>query len=447
LVAAAPPLLLLTGSRCVSAPAFYIANFSLPGFALAYFGMNLAYTLLGTIGLLPAAESFMQGKYFLDKGIELGPDLPESQLQLSYYAFLQDWDLEKTYKYVNKSFELRPTVEFYQSMTSVLVCEGKFDAARNYINTAIQLDPFSSINHHLLGFTYYCEEKYAQAVEYFQKSMELKPDNEISILYLGQALILKGHTKAGRIYFENIRPEEAASAALVKTAGLAMAHTKLGNLDVVHHNISILKSAVETDQVGRAINLLGQCTCLMEDYEAAMFWVEKGVEMRLPLMVYSFVEPMLKPLHQLERFQSLKEQVLKVETPFVQPIKKYKKPLFAQSDVEKYKKQVTALMEADRPYLDPNLSLKDLAEMLALPSNYMSQLLNAGFDQNFSEFINTYRLEEFKQKIIDPQMRHLTILAMAYESGFNSKTVFNNFFKKMTGQTPRAYWKSVVENN
>ena len=418
-----------------------------PGFALAYFGMNLGYTLLGTIGLLPAAESFRQGKYFLDKGIELGPELPESQLQLSYYAFLQDWDLDKTYKHINKSFELRPTVEFYQSMTSVLVCEGKFEAARNYINTAIQLDPFSSINYHLQGFTYYCEEQYAQAVECFQKSMEIKPDNEVSLLYLGQALILKGHTKAGRVYFENIQPQEGDSAGLIKTAGLAMAYTKLGNLTLANENIFLLEAAVETDQAGRAINLLAQCTCLQEDYKTAMFWLEKGFEMRLPLMMYTFVEPMLKPLHQLERFQTLKEQILKVETSFVLPIKKYKKPLFTQADVEKYKKQVTLLLEKERPYLDPNLSLKDLAEMLVLPPNYMSQLLNAGFDQNFSEFVNSYRLEAFKRKIADPQMRHLTILALAYESGFNSKTVFNNFFKKMMGQTPKAYWKSVTKND
>lgn len=417
-----------------------------PGFALAYFGMNLGYTLLGTIGLMPAGEAFMQGKYFLDKGIELGPELPQSQLHLSYAAFLQDWDLEKTYEHINRSFELRPTVEFYQSMTSVLVCEGKFEAARNYINTALQLDPFSSINHHLQGYTYFCEEKFGHAVDCFQKSMELKADNEISLLELGQALILKGHKKAGRVYFENIQTDEGDSAGLIKLAGLIMAHAALGDLDIAKQKLEVLKAAVETDQVGLAINLLAQCSCLMGDQEAAMHWVEKGIAMKLPLMMYTFVEPMLKPLHRLERFQALKEQVLKVETPFVQPIKKYKKPLFSQAEVEKLKQQVLALMQNQRPYLDPDLSLKDLAELLAIPPNYMSQLLNAGFNQNFSEFVNTYRLEAFKQQVADPKQRHLTILALAYESGFNSKTVFNNFFKKSTGQTPRTYWKSVVEN-
>ena len=73
------------------------------------------------------------------------------------------------------------------------------------------------------------------------------------------------------------------------------------------------------------------------------------------------------------------------------------------------------------------------------------QLLNAGFDQNFAEFVNSYRLEMFKSKVADPNQRHLTILVLAYESGFNSKTVFNTFFNKMMGQTPKAYWKAVVQ--
>ena len=83
--------------------------------------------------------------------------------------------------------------------------------------------------------------------------------------------------------------------------------------------------------------------------------------------------------------------------------------------------------------------------MLNVPPNQLSQVLNEGFDQNFAEFVNTYRLEMFKSKVADPNQRQLTIPALAYESGFNSKTVFNTFFKKMMGQTPRAYWKSVVQ--
>ena len=101
-------------------------------------------------------------------------------------------------------------------------------------------------------------------------------------------------------------------------------------------------------------------------------------------------------------------------------------------------------MDSEKPYLDPGLSLGGLAQMLGIPANQLSQLLNEGFDQNFAEFINSYRLEIFKSKVADPKMRSFTILALAYESGFNSKTVFNTYFKKIMGQTPMSYWKEMT---
>jgi adenylate cyclase len=90
-------------------------------------------------------------------------------------------------------------------------------------------------------------------------------------------------------------------------------------------------------------------------------------------------------------------------------------------------------MDGEKPYLDPDLTLRSLAEMLDLPPNYLSQLLNEGFDQNFAEYVNSYRLETFKTKAADPANAHLTLLGLAYESGFNSKSVFNSFFKKTMG--------------
>jgi len=102
-------------------------------------------------------------------------------------------------------------------------------------------------------------------------------------------------------------------------------------------------------------------------------------------------------------------------------------------------------MEGKELFLNADLSLRDLAGHLDLPPNYVSQLLNEGFDQNFSEYVNTYRLEAFRAKVVAPDLQHLTLLGLAYESGFNSKTVFNTFFKKAMGMTPAAYRKQLLK--
>jgi AraC-like DNA-binding protein len=109
------------------------------------------------------------------------------------------------------------------------------------------------------------------------------------------------------------------------------------------------------------------------------------------------------------------------------------------AEVEYYLKALQQLLAEKQPYLDPSLSLKSLAGMLSLHPNRLSWLLNEHVGKNFNEFVNGFRLEAFQQLALDPVNDHLTILGLAYESGFNSKTVFNAFFKKIMGQTPSAW--------
>ena len=96
-------------------------------------------------------------------------------------------------------------------------------------------------------------------------------------------------------------------------------------------------------------------------------------------------------------------------------------------------------MEEEKFFLDVNLGLKDLAGKINLHPNKLSWLLNERVGKNFYNFINSYRLKEFQEKAIDPQNQHLSLLGLAYESGFNSKSVFNEYFKKNTGLTPKNW--------
>jgi len=80
-----------------------------------------------------------------------------------------------------------------------------------------------------------------------------------------------------------------------------------------------------------------------------------------------------------------------------------------------------------------------LAEQINIRPDQLSWLLNEGIGKNFNEFINHYRIENFKSLAKDPENTKLTIMGLAYDSGFNSKTVFNTYFKKETGLTPSQY--------
>ena len=413
-----------------------------PDFALAHLGMHLGYTLQGMLGLLPAYDAFTKGQPFLDKAIVLDENLPECQLHLSYDAFLQKWDFPAAYRHLKKSFDIRPTVEYYQSMASTLVAERKFAAAANYIETALQLDPFSEINYHLKGFILFCREDYSKAIECFKKAVELKPGFIVSTVYWGQALLLMGKEKEGLSFFENL-PEDDGD--LTKLSYTTLAYISAGETALAEAGVAKLKAALDTDLAGMAVNSLMLCYASQGDQEATIDMIERGIALRLPMMVYVYAEPIFKPLHGIPRFQELVKQLLGEGTSFDISTRKYKKSLLDEKLIEEYKAQLESLMSTSKPYLDPNLTLRDLARMMDLPANHLSQLLSEGFDKNFSTYINTYRLETFKAKIVDPALQHLTILALAYESGFNSKTVFNSFFKKVMGMTPKAYLRSMRE--
>ncbi len=96
-------------------------------------------------------------------------------------------------------------------------------------------------------------------------------------------------------------------------------------------------------------------------------------------------------------------------------------------------------IEAGQLYQDPDLSVGTLAEQLNLPAHELSRIINIGLKKNFSDLINEYRIRDVIAKLLNPAYNHITLLGIAYESGFNSKTTFNRVFKEITGKSPVEY--------
>lgn len=124
------------------------------------------------------------------------------------------------------------------------------------------------------------------------------------------------------------------------------------------------------------------------------------------------------------------------------PAKKYEKSTLTSERSEVYLKKLLAAMEAEKPYTDGDLTLAKLAARLSLSPHHLSQIINERLGQNFFDFINTYRVEEAKRKLFDPATKHYSLLAIAEEVGFNSKSAFNTAFKKQTSMTPSEFRKA-----
>jgi AraC-type DNA-binding domain-containing proteins len=108
------------------------------------------------------------------------------------------------------------------------------------------------------------------------------------------------------------------------------------------------------------------------------------------------------------------------------------------------KSQLTQFMLTHKPYLDPDLNLVKLAELLGTSTHRLSYIINSGFNMNFFNFINKNRIEEAKLLLLNTKMDQYSILGIAFKAGFNSKTSFNTTFKKLTNQTPSEFKKVVL---
>ena len=115
------------------------------------------------------------------------------------------------------------------------------------------------------------------------------------------------------------------------------------------------------------------------------------------------------------------------------------KPGLNEERLEELVQGITSQMEQEKLYQETELTLRQLAAKLGAPVYQVSQALNDGMKKNFYDLINGYRVEEAKRLLLDAGNRNYTILSIAFEAGFNSKTTFNTVFKKFTGLTPTEF--------
>lgn len=122
---------------------------------------------------------------------------------------------------------------------------------------------------------------------------------------------------------------------------------------------------------------------------------------------------------------------------------RYAKSGLSASQSDALFERLTQLMQKQEVYKNPELSLSELATLLGVHPNYLSQVINEKTGKNFYQYINNLRVEAFLQLASIPQKQHYSLLALAFECGFNSKSTFNKYFKMVRGETPSEYFSLI----
>lgn len=160
------------------------------------------------------------------------------------------------------------------------------------------------------------------------------------------------------------------------------------------------------------------------------------------LIVYSTSFQVLRQQEIYPTDENERRELLSVELE-EEPFEK--KKLIPESEFEAMKQKLVHIMENEKPYLDGELNLAKLSKYMDLNAHQLSYLLNEGFGKNFFQFVNTYRIEVAQKLLTNPEHQKLSMVGIAFEAGFNSKTSFNTTFKKLTGKTPSEFRKQQTD--
>lgn len=132
--------------------------------------------------------------------------------------------------------------------------------------------------------------------------------------------------------------------------------------------------------------------------------------------------------------QPRKLQFSTLEEPANAAVSKLEK--LSEADLFRLENQLERMMVEEKAFLEPELSLSDLAQRLGTNASILSAVVNATFGKNFNDFVNEYRVEAVKKMLKDPAVSHYSLLGIGLECGFNSKSTFNRVFKKIVGVAP-----------
>ena len=137
------------------------------------------------------------------------------------------------------------------------------------------------------------------------------------------------------------------------------------------------------------------------------------------------------------------QTILEKEILFPGFSKKYGNNTLTKDLRTRLESQFRQLFEKDKIFTEPDIRLATVATKLGTNPTLVSRFINSEYDQSFNELIHFYRIEEFKRRLVDPRFKDYSILGIAEDVGYNSKSTFNTAFKKLNGMTPTEYLKMI----
>ncbi|MEQ9308595.1 MAG: helix-turn-helix domain-containing protein [Balneolaceae bacterium] len=416
-----------------------------PDFSWPYFGAGYCHSMFGS--WTPNISSLDLAADYIERGFEL-----DDESFLGYYSkatleFWGHWNYREAEKLYLRSMALNPSyTEAEEGLAELYTAIGWFDEAMDHTKHILQLDPLSPNHHFTKANIHYLQEDYETALECVESALRINPDftHAISLKQLN-LIKLKRKEDLESLIENTPLAESPKSCSMLYT----LTHQP------VDHGIKLEEIDEIVEEEG--FSLMPWPVFLniqFGEIEIALDLLQQAVREKRGQYANFLSRPFLDKIRETDGF---KELVTKTFEPSQLPIKRSFQELSNESiqrknevdarllmhpkEIEMAQEKLDILMQREDRYLDTALTLRTLAAEVELHPNKLSWMLNDQVGVSFNDYINNFRLKCFKQKALDPANKNFTLLGLAFESGFNSKSTFNDYFKKKTGMTPRVWLK------
>ncbi|MFW5831323.1 MAG: tetratricopeptide repeat protein [Prolixibacteraceae bacterium] len=410
-----------------------------PNHADSYIGLADAYSFFAVTELMPREEAWEKSRKYMDKAYSLNPEHSGVHYLLANFSFFYNADFQEAFKHALRSVELKLNYPEAQQFVSMLyMISGEKDKAKQHLEIAHSIDPLSQETLFYRAYFQYRFGNYHNALKLYDECLANNPHNIPAYIVRSYCLLKMGRIGEAVQFLEKM-PEE-----------IVVPDERLGILCLAN----ILKNdEAETEKyltqlieksLGKfafqAHSYLYLAYANMRKAGEAFAWIDEAIKLKSSVLLLSYTDPLADSLKNDPRYDIYKKKLYRHPEEMVSQAPE-KPTLLDAETADNYTEKLTRFITEEEPFLIPNLSLRSLAEQLEIHPNKLSWLLNERMGKNFNEFINYYRIEYFKKLALDPANNHISLLGLAYESGFNSKTVFNTYFKKETGKTPKEFLK------
>jgi len=404
----------------------------------SHLGLADCYSFLGTTGFMPFQEAWGLTIKYTNQALERNSTSSGLHYQLSNQAFFIECDYGKSLLEMKKAVDINPNnAEAQEFLSFLYIIAGGREKSLEHLGIALCLNPLSEETQFFKAYYHYMIEEYSVSLELLDKCLTANNKNIPAHSIKPLCLLKLGRYDEVITYFDDIPAEVIIEGE--KTGALGLAYTfKQDRANASRYLKKLTEQAKETFGF-TADSYLFMMHVARGEKDQAFEWVVRAIENKASLLLLRYTDPLAAPLREDSRYEPLKRTIY--QTEFLEGTARPKTALLDAKTATGYTSRLLKHISANKPYLNPELSLRSLAKQIDIHPNHLSWIMNQSIGRNFNEFINQYRIDTFKTIARDRENEHLTIEGLAYESGFNSKTVFNTYFKKETGLTPRQFLK------